>query len=359
RFITPLSVELAAGNAVYTDMFESPLSHVNLTAKTDIFVIAPATANIIGKYANAIADDLLSTTLLAFNGKVIIAPAMNWRMYENPLFQRNLKRLLLNNVRAVGPDYGGLACGEEGMGRMANVECITEAIKTALTNQDLKGQKVIITAGPTREHIDPVRYLSNRSSGKMGYALARIARRRGADVTLISGTVSISAPDDVNVISVESADEMYEAVIQNAPMSSLLIMAAAVADFTPAKRQETKLEKSTMLQPPKIDIVRTRDILQDTARLKNRPFIVGFSAETGLRIDNARKKLLEKNIDMIVFNDVGRRDSGFDVDTNEVVIIMKETGEAVSEVSLPLMSKEDVADAIIDRIIHARDKGKL
>lgn len=347
RFITPLSIELASGGKVYCDMFESPLSHVSLPANSDLFVVAPATANIIGKYAGGIADDLLSTSLLAFNGRVIIAPAMNWRMYENQVFQKNLQYLSSIGVKFIGPEKGSLACGEEGIGRMADVDRIMEGIRTALTKQDLTGENILVTAGPTREYIDPVRYISNRSSGKMGYAVAKIAKRRGATVTLISGPVSIKPPDGVDVINVETALEMHEAVMDNISMSSILVMSAAVADYMPVEPKDTKMEKKDRIL---LELVKTIDILEDAGRFKNKPFIVGFSAETGQRLDRARKKLMTKDIDMIVFNDVTIAGSGFDTDTNEVVIIDRK-----GEKKLPMMSKEDVATALFDRIIELKN----
>ncbi len=354
RFITPMSVEIASGGNVYCDMFESPLSHVSLPADADLFVIAPATANIISKYANGIADNLLSTSLLAFNGRVIIAPAMNWRMYENAVFQKNLHYLLSLGVKTVGPERGSLACGEEGMGRMADVEKTIEAVRTSLSKQDLAGEQVIVTAGPTREYIDPVRYISNRSSGKMGYAIAKIAKRRGADVTLISGPTAIKPPDGVEVINVETADEMHASVMDNVPMSSIFIMSAAVADFVPAETKNSKIEKKEKFS---LNLVKTSDILEEAGRFKNKPFIAGFSAETGNRLDRARKKLVNKNIDMIVFNDVSKAGSGFDADTNEVVIIHRDKGEEIHEQPLRLMSKEDVASALFDMIVSLKNEG--
>ncbi|MCL4457911.1 MAG: bifunctional phosphopantothenoylcysteine decarboxylase/phosphopantothenate--cysteine ligase CoaBC [Nitrospirae bacterium] len=354
RFITPMSVEIASGGNVYCDMFESPLSHVSLPADADLFVIAPATANIISKYANGIADNLLSTSLLAFNGRVIIAPAMNWRMYENAVFQKNLHYLLSLGVKTVGPERGSLACGEEGMGRMADVEKIIEAVRTSLSKQDLAGEQVLVTAGPTREYIDPVRYISNRSSGKMGYAIAKIAKRRGADVTLISGPTAIKPPDGVEVINVETADEMHASVMDNVPMSSIFIMSAAVADFVPAETKNSKIEKKEKFS---LNLVKTSDILEEAGRFKNKPFIAGFSAETGNRLDRARKKLVNKNIDMIVFNDVSKAGSGFDADTNEVVIIHRDKEGEIHEQPLQLMSKEDVASALFDMIVSLKNEG--
>jgi phosphopantothenoylcysteine decarboxylase / phosphopantothenate---cysteine ligase len=217
NFVTPLSFEVASGHRVYTDTFSDPMSHITLPANADIFVIAPATANIIGKFANGIADDLLSTCLLSFRGKTVIAPAMNWRMYENPLFQKNLNTLLSLGVIQVGPEKGSLACGEEGIGKMSDVHDIIESLKSALANKDLLNEKILVTAGPTREYLDPVRFLSNRSSGKMGYAIAKAALRRGAEVTLISGPSSLDKPKGVNFISVETAGDMFNAVTSELP----------------------------------------------------------------------------------------------------------------------------------------------
>ncbi len=346
RFVTPLSVELAAGERVYSDMFESPLSHVGLPAGADLFIVAPATANSISKYAQGIADDMLSTALLAFNGKVIIAPAMNWRMYDNQIFQKNLHYLTSLGIHFIGPERGSLACGEEGIGRMTDNEKILESAIAALTKQDLAGEQVLVTAGPTREYLDPVRYITNRSSGKMGYALARIARRRGAEVALISGPVSINPPAGVDMIFAESAQDMHTVVMDNIPMSTLFLMAAAVADFMPAESRNSKIEKKDKFS---LNLLKTTDILEAVGKLRQRPFTAGFSAETGPRIDRARRKLTAKNIDMIVFNDVSRKGSGFDVDTNEVVIIDRER-----ERKLPVMDKEDVAGAIFDRIIELK-----
>ncbi len=349
RFVTPLSIEIATENEVFCDMFQLPFSHIDLVKEVDLFIVAPATANIIGKYANGIADDLLSTSLLVFNGRPIFVPAMNWRMYENPVVQKNIQHLSAMGVKFVGPERGKLACGEEGIGRMAKIESIVESIKTAFTEQDLSGECVLVTAGPTREYIDPIRYISNRSSGKMGYAIAKVAKRRGAEVTLISGPVSLPYPEGIEVIRVESAEQMREAVLDNVSISTIFIMAAAVSDFAPAETKSTKIEKKESLS---IELLKTPDILEEAAKFKNRPFIVGFSAETGNRIDRARKKLKSKNVDMIVFNDVSKSSSGFDVDTNEVVLIDRE-----SEIKLPLMTKEEIAYILLDRIIELKCRG--
>jgi len=346
NFITPLSLEVASQDRVYSDLFSDPMAHITLPFNADVMVIAPATANIIGKFARGIADDLLSTSLLSFRGKVIIAPAMNWRMYENPVFQENLRYLLSRGVIQVGPEKGGLACGEEGLGRMSDVSEIVESIKSSLTKKDLLKEKVIVTAGPTREYLDPVRFMSNRSSGRMGYAIASAALRRGAEVTLISGHSSLNLPKGVNFIPVETAADMFEAVNKELNLSTVLIMSAAVSDFMPSKKFKNKIEKSGELL---LKLNKTPDILSEVGKKKNRPFIIGFAAEAGRGVERAEKKLKEKNMDMIIFNDVTEVGSGFDVDTNKVVIIDKE-----KKIKLPLMSKNSVADAILDRLVEIR-----
>jgi len=346
NFVTPLSLEVASQNRVCSDLYSTPMAHITLPAQADIMVIAPATANIIGKFAKGIADDLLSTSFLSYRGKVIIAPSMNWRMYEHPVFQGNLNSLLSIGVIQVGPEKGNLACGEEGMGRMADVSDIIETVKSALTQKDLLNEKILVTAGPTREYLDPVRFLSNRSSGKMGYAIAKAALRRGAEVTLISGYSSLHRPKGIKFVSVETADDMLHAVNRELPSSTMLIMSAAVSDYMPAERAQEKFGKSGKLL---LKISRTPDIISAVSKKKSRPFIIGFAAETGWKIENAKRKLKEKNMDMIVFNDVTEAGSGFDVDTNRVVIIDKE-----KEFELPLLSKDSVADAIFDRMIEIK-----
>ena len=342
QFITSLSLEIASQNKVYSDLFSDPMAHITLPAQADIMVIAPATANTIGKFAGGIADNLLSTCLLSFSGKIVIAPAMNWRMYENPAFQTNLNNLLSRGVFQVGPEKGSLACGEDGIGRMSDVSEIIEAIKSALSKKTLAKEKIIVTAGPTREYLDPVRFISNRSSGKMGYALARAALRKGAEVTLISGHSLLNQPKGVKFISAETASDMLNAVNHELPSSTVLIMSAAVSDFMSEEKAKKKIEKSGELM---VKLQKTPDIISEISKNKTRPFIIGFAAETGRKIERARKKLKEKNMDMIVFNDVAKADSGFDVDTNRVIIIDKE-----KEISLPLMSKDSVADAILERL---------
>jgi phosphopantothenoylcysteine decarboxylase/phosphopantothenate--cysteine ligase len=345
-FVTPLSLQIASQKKVYSDLFHDPMAHIYLPAEADVMVIAPATADIIGKCARGIADDLLSTSFLSFRGQVIIAPAMNWRMYENPIFQENMKYLLSKGIIQVGPERGSLACGEEGMGRMADTSDIVDAVLSSITEKDLRGEKILVTAGPTREYLDPVRFLSNRSSGRMGYAIARAALRRGADVTLISGHSFLEKPRGMRFISVESASDMLTAIEKKVRASTVLIMSAAVSDFMPAEKHTDKIEKAGDL------IVRfspSPDIISAISGKRRRPFIIGFAAETGKRIARARKKLKEKKMDMIVFNDVTEEGSGFDTDTNRVVIIDRE-----KETALPRMSKDSVADAILDKLVEVK-----
>ncbi len=345
KFISPLTFEIVSRNNVYTDTFKEPMSHISLTSEAELMVIAPATANIIGKFANGIADDMLSTCLLAFRGKVIVAPAMNWRMYENPVLQRNLQSLLSRGVIKVGPVRGDLACGEDAVGKMADVQEILEAIISALSKKDLMGKKILVTAGPTREYLDPVRFISNRSSGKMGYAIAGAAIKRGAEVVLISGPSPIRPPSGAYLIRVETTIDMRDAVIRNMADCSAVIMAAAAADFTPAERSSAKIEKSD--DGLTLRLIKAPDILSEIGAMKQRPILVGFAAETADDPGRARGKLLKKGADIIVFNNVASADSGFDVDTNRVTII-----ERNGEISFPLMSKDEVADLLLDRVAN-------
>ena len=343
NFITPLSLQIVSGSKVYSGLFEDPMSHIELSRDADLMLIAPATANIIGKFANGIADDLLSTCILSFRGKVVIAPSMNWRMYENPMVQGNLKRLTAHGILQVGPHKGTLACGEEGVGRMAEVNEITEAVKSALSKKDLSKKKVIVTGGPTREYLDPVRFISNRSSGKMGYAVAGECIRRGAEVILISGPSALQAPKGLKAfVKVETAGEMREAVFKNLSKTDIVIMAAAPADFSPEKKENIKIGKSEKLS---IKFKNTPDILAEIGKLKKRPLLVGFAAETGKRLDRARAKRTRKGADIIVFNDVTEAGSGFDVDTNKITIIEKKR-----ETPLALMSKDDASEKILDSV---------
>lgn len=348
RFITPLSLEIASQNRVYCSLFDDPMAHIRLPAAADLFIVAPATANSIAKFALGQADDLLSTCFLASTGKkIIIAPAMNWRMYENPSFRRNLDILLASGVIQVGPETGPLACGEEGTGRMAEVPEIIDAVVSVLCPKDLAGEKIVVTAGPTREYIDPVRFVSNRSSGKMGFALARAARNRGAAVTLVTGPVSLTPPQGIACIKTGTAEEMLKVVKEQvAAGATILVMSAAVADFTPAARSEAKIDKKDLMT---LDLRPTADVISSVTAESRHPFIIGFAAETGQNLGRAERKMKEKGMDMVVFNDVSEQDAGFDVDMNRVVIL-----DRAGRTALELMSKDDVADAIFDRLLKIK-----
>jgi phosphopantothenoylcysteine decarboxylase/phosphopantothenate--cysteine ligase len=343
RFITPFAFETVSGNRVFADLFSGYSLHINIAKQADLFIVAPATANTISKLACGIADDLLSIAWLACDAPLLIAPAMNWRMYKNNVIQENIEKLKKRGVAFVGPVSGDLACGEEGAGRMAEVQDILEVIKSLLSEKDLKGHSLLVTAGPTREYLDPVRFISNPSTGKMGFAIARVAQRRGADVCLISGPTSLAPPQGVSFVSVETTKEMEREVMGKFLKSTAVVMAAAVCDFAPAHRKEKKLPKENMLN---VSFKKTPDIVKTIGKKKGNRFIVGFAAETGEEIDNARKKLIEKNLDLIVLNDITRHGAGFGSDTNIVSLIDRE-GEVVR---LPLMSKEEVAHVILDRI---------
>jgi len=322
------------------------MAHIDLGQRADMIVIAPATANTMAKISWGMADNLLTTTVLSSTCPVILAPAMNTRMWKNPLTRENVERLQrLERMILVGPAVGSLACGEEGEGRMEEPEVIFEAIRTVLSVKDLKGRRVLVTAGPTREPLDPVRYLSNRSSGKMGYALAAAAVRRGAKVTLISGPTGLEAPWGSKLVSVETAEEMAQAVSKHLSKCDLLLMAAAVADFVPQKTAKKKVKKgkaglSISLKP-------TTDILSQAGKKKHKCFLVGFAAETGNPVPEAKRKLKAKKLDLVVANDVSLPDAGFDVDTNRVHLV-----DAKGEKELPLLDKEEVAERILDRVVR-------
>ncbi len=347
QFVTPLSLQVASQGRVYTSLFEEPMAHISLPAKADVMVVAPATANTIAKFALGIADDLLSTCFLSFQGKIIVAPSMNWKMYENRTVRKNLDTLASFGVFQVGPEAGALACGEEGTGRMAEPADILEAIRSVLTLKDLAGERIVITAGPTREYLDPVRFISNRSSGKMGYSLARAARDRGAEVTLISGPSCLKKPDGLAFVGVETASEMRKAVVEAvAGRATVLIMAAAVADFSPKTKSAKKIVKTGEMA---LALSPTPDIVSSVSSQAERPFIVGFAAETGKHPGRAAAKMKNKKMDMVVFNDVTEPGAGFDVDTNRVEII-----DGKGRTKLGLMSKDEVADAIFDRFLEIR-----
>jgi phosphopantothenoylcysteine decarboxylase/phosphopantothenate--cysteine ligase len=351
-FVTPLTFQTLSGNKVTTELFslieESEIGHIALADRADVLVIAPATANIIGKIASGIADDMLTTIVMATRAPVLLAPAMNVHMWENPICQENIRKLHSRGYHFIDPEAGELACGYEGKGRLAEIPAIVEKIRTLLSPQDLKGEKVLITAGPTEEPIDPVRFISNRSSGKMGFSLARAAVRRGAEVVLISGPTALPFPPNVKGTLVRTTAEMRQAVLANLKRSSTLIMAAAVSDYRPKKISAEKIKKSSgnLVLPLELN----PDILSEAGKKKGKRFIVGFAAETEDLTQNAQRKLAEKHLDLIVANDVSLPDAGFQVDTNIVKLIYP-TGK-IEE--LPLMSKEELADRLIDRIVQMR-----
>jgi len=345
RFVSPLTFETVLGKPVHTDLFDGYLTHINLVKESHLLVIAPATANTINKLACGIADNLLSTLWLAYQGPALIAPAMNSRMYKNPVVKKNLKALAKMGVNFIGPASGKLACDEEGTGRMTGTSDIIEHIKSILTPKDLSGHKIIVTAGPTREPLDPVRFLSNRSSGKMGFAIATAAFRRGADVTLISGPTSLTPPEGISFIPVERAVDMESAIFKKLPKSTSVIMAAAVSDFAPSAESKSKMPKNNEMTA---SFKKTPDILQKIGRKKGKRLLIGFAAETGRDIKKAKDKLKNKNLDLIVLNDVSGKGAGFDVDTNIVTIIDK-SGKIVD---YPLMKKGKVADIILDKMLQ-------
>jgi phosphopantothenoylcysteine decarboxylase/phosphopantothenate--cysteine ligase len=351
-FITPLTFQTLSGNKVTTELFslieESEIGHISLADRAEVLVIAPATANIIGKMAAGIADDMLTTIIMATRAPLLLAPAMNVHMWENPLCQENIRKLRSRGYHFIDPQVGELACGYEGKGRLAEIPAIVEKIRALLSPQDLKGETVLITAGPTEEPIDPVRFISNRSSGKMGFALARAARRRGAEVVLVSGPTALPFPPEVKGVPVRTAAQMRKEVLANLDTSSMLLMAAAVSDYRPRDTAAEKIKKSSGDLILSLEL--NPDILSEAGRKKGQCFIVGFAAETGNLLPNARRKLAEKNLDLMVANDVSLPGAGFEVDTN-IVKLIDPTGKTEE---MPLMSKEELADRLFDRILQLR-----
>lgn len=349
EFVRPLTFQTISGHPVATETFnltqESEIGHINLADSADLFVIAPATANIIGKVAAGIADDLLTTVLMATRAPVLMAPAMNVHMYGNPLLQENLRKLRRVGYHILEPAEGYLACGYEGKGRLPDPETILGAIQGLLRPKDLTGEKLLITAGPSREPLDPLRYLSNRSSGKMGYALARAALRRGAAVTLVSGPTALEPPEGVRLVQVTTAAEMRDAVLTAYEECTAVVMAAAVADYRIAGSSKRKIKRTS--DPIEIRLEPNPDILKELGGRKDGKVLIGFAAETDDLIANAKKKLQEKNLDMIVANDVTLEGSGFEVDANAATII-----DRYDQVeSLPLMSKDELSDRIYDHFL--------
>lgn len=354
EFVTPLTFQTLSGRPVATETFsltqESQIGHINLADSADLFVIAPATANVIGKMAAGIADDLLTTVVLATRAPILIAPAMNIHMYENSLVQENIRKLKRVGCHIMEPAEGYLACGYEGKGRLPDPEKISETILRLLKKRDLDGEKFLITAGPSREPLDPIRYISNRSSGKMGYALARAASLRGAEVVLVSGPTALDAPDGTRVVRVSTAAEMRRAVLDEFPGCTAVIMAAAVADYHPVAASKSKLKRGSGAL--EIRLEPNPDILRELGARKNGKLLVGFAAETEELVANAKKKLHEKNLDMIVANDVTQEGSGFDGDTN-IATIVDRTGATRS---LPLMTKDELADRIYDHLLALKSQ---
>ena len=355
KFVTPLTFETMSGNRVVTDVFdpanETPTEHISLGQSADLVLIAPATANTIAKLANGIADNMLTTTMLACTCPVLISPAMNTAMFENPSTQANLEILRSRGYEIIEPAEGMLACGVEGKGKMPEPDVLIDYVEQwALKEKDMAGLKVLVTAGPTQEAIDPVRYITNHSSGKMGYALAKMAARRGAEVTLVSGRTALPQERFVETVNVLSAQDMFDAVTSRAPEMDIIIKAAAVADYRPAEVASEKIKKSDAAAGRSIELEPTQDILSNLgSNRREDQFICGFAMETQNLLENAAKKLVKKNVNMICANSLRTKGSGFAGDTNVITIM---TREGIKQ--LPLMSKLDAADAILDEIMAQR-----
>ncbi len=359
EFITPLTFAALSGQKVITDLFgdssggeanfESAIEHIAVAQRTDLLLVAPATADILAKFARGIADDFLTTLYLASTAPVVMAPAMNVNMWNHAATQENVERLRARGVKIVNPEEGYLACGMTGAGRLAGQEDIITAVRDVVhATRDLEGQAVLVTAGPTREDIDPVRYLTNRSSGKMGYAVAEAAARRGAKVMLVSGPANLETPAGVERIDVRTANEMHRAVVERFAGVSIAILAAAVSDYRPVDRHAEKIKKSNASL--KISLEPTTDILAEVAKNKGQKIVVGFAAETDHVAENARKKLSAKNADLIVANDVTAEGAGFDHDTNVVTLFARDG----RDFALPKLSKSEVAQRILDEVVRLR-----
>lgn len=352
NFITPTTFETLTGNKCLVDTFdrnfEFQVEHVALAKRADLFLVAPASANIIGKIASGICDDMLTTTIFATKAPKLIAPAMNTNMWENPILQDNLKKLEHYGYSIIQPASGRLACGDTGSGKMPSEETLLQHIMVAVAREkDMKGKRVLITAGPTQESIDPVRYITNHSSGKMGYAIAKMAALRGAEVTLVSGPVNIQAYAGINVVDIESAADMYREVTERSSDKDIIIMCSAVADYTPSNYSSQKMKKKD--DDLSIPLTRTQDILKYLGEHKPQgQMLVGFSMETENLIENSRAKLTKKNADLICANTIAKGVTGFAVDTNQVTLISQ---SIVKE--LPLCSKEETADLILNEIINS------
>jgi phosphopantothenoylcysteine decarboxylase / phosphopantothenate---cysteine ligase len=360
EFITPLTFAALTGQKVITDLFagaaangeanlESAIEHIAVAQRTDLLLVAPATADVLAKFARGIADDFLTTLYLATAAPVVVAPAMNVNMWDHAATQENIEMLRARGVHIVDPDEGYLACGMTGAGRLAGQEEIVKAVREVLhVQRDLEGQTILVTAGPTREDLDPVRFLTNRSSGKMGYAVAEAAVRRGARVSLITGPTALETPAGVERVDVLTAEEMHRAVTERFQNSSIAILAAAVADYRPVDKHVEKIKKSK--DPLTISLVPTTDILAEIAGNKGERLVVGFAAETDHVAENARKKLAAKNADLIVANDVSAEGAGFDADTNIVTLFARDG----RDLALPKLSKNEVAQRILDEVVRLR-----
>lgn len=356
KFVTPLPFQSLSQNMVVTDMFAEPkayeIQHISLAKRADVFLVAPATANIIGKVANGIADDMLSTTIMATRAKVIFAPAMNTKMYENPIVQENINKLKKLGYEFIEPASGVLACGDEGKGKLADVNTIIDSVLNALESRDIEkdllGKNILISAGPTHSKIDPVRFITNRSTGKMGYFLAEEARDRGANVILVSGPTNLTPPQGVKVINITTNEEMKNAILDNYDNSDIVIKSAAVADYKIKQYSNEKIKKGD--NDLVLTFVRDNDILKILGERKKQQILVGFAAESNNVIENAKKKLVNKNLDFIVANDITSSDTGFASDDNKVIILSKD-GE---EKHLEKMNKRKVASEIFQTILRKR-----
>lgn len=349
KFVNPITFQSLSNNAVAVDTFQEikvhEIQHISLAQRADLMLIAPATANIIGKVANGIADDMLSTTIMATRAKVVFAPAMNTNMYTNPIVQENIAKLKKLGYEFIEPASGRLACGDEGKGKLAPASDIVEKVLSELYDKkDLIGKKVLVTAGPTRANIDPVRFISNRSTGKMGYAIAEEARDRGAEVVLVSGPTNEAAPYGINVIKINTNEEMRSEVLKHFETSNIVIKSAAVADYKAKEYSENKIKKGN--GDLEIILTRDNDILKELGEKKSGQILVGFAAESQNVIENAKGKLIKKNLDYIVANDITSKDSGFASNDNRVTIVTREG----QELSLEKMSKREVARNLFDII---------
>jgi len=351
-FVGPVTFQALSGNAVWTHMFDGSnngiFRHIEWAEQADAVVIMPATANVIGKIARGIADDPLTTFILGVGVPILMCPSMNVRMYENAVVQTNINGLREAGIQIVGPVSGSLACGQEGFGRLAELETIAEELRCALVPKDMDGECVLVTAGPTQEAFDPVRFVTNPSSGKMGFALARTARRRGADVVLVSGPTAIGDPDGVKTVRVRTAKEMFDAVMKEAPRATVIVKAAAVSDWRPAEASCHKLKKDKMGRQCFFE--KTDDILEALGKKKNGRILVGFAAETENLEENARAKAAAKNLDLVVANLVGKNASGFGSDTNQASLLFRD-GRAEN---LPLMEKISLANLVWDRVLEIK-----